>query len=64
MKKEDINLFDIFKSYSYSDVMKLLGNSKDKEEKDFYAALANLILQREQRKIINKEGIALFKNVT
>lgn len=64
MKKEDINLFDIFKSYSYSDVMKLFGNSKDKEEKDFYAALANLILQREQRKIINKEGIALFKNVT
>lgn len=54
MKKEDINLFDIFKSYSYSDVMKLLGNSKDKEEKDFYAALANLILQREQRKIIDK----------
>ncbi|WP_194191587.1 hypothetical protein [Clostridium chrysemydis] len=54
MKKEDINLFDIFKSYSYSDVMELLGNLKDKEEKDFYAALVNFILQREQRKIIDK----------
>ncbi|MEW9094663.1 MAG: hypothetical protein AB2417_06225 [Clostridiaceae bacterium] len=51
-KKE--NLYDIFLNYSYSDVMKLFYKAKTKEEQDFYANLSNMILQREQMKVIGK----------
>lgn len=54
MEKKDNNLYDIFISYSYSDIMELLQNSKTKEEQDFYANLSNIILQREQMKVIGK----------
>lgn len=54
MENNDINLYDIFKKYSYKDVMKLFQDSKTKEEQDFYANLSNIILQREQMKVIGK----------
>lgn len=54
MKNKDIDLYDIFKRYSYNDIMKLFQSSKTKEEQDFYANLCNLILQREQMKVIGK----------
>ena len=50
MENKDINLYDIFTRYSY----KLLQSSKSKEEQDFYANLSNIILQREQMKVIGK----------
>ena len=49
------NLYDIFLGYSYSDVMKLFRNAKTKEEQDFYINLSNIILQREQAKVIGKK---------
>lgn len=54
MDKKDINLYDIFINYSYSELMILLQKAKTKEEQDFYANLCNMLLQREQMKIIGK----------
>ena len=54
MENKEKNLYDIFLSYSYSDVMKLFQSAKTKEEKDFYANLSNMILQREQMKVIGR----------
>lgn len=54
MENMDINLYDIFTRYSYNDIMKLLQSSKTKEEQEFYANLCNMILQREQMKVIGK----------
>ncbi|MGL4874226.1 MAG: hypothetical protein ACRC30_06205 [Clostridium sp.] len=51
---KNINLYDAFMKYSYGDIMELLQNSKTKEEQDFYANLSNMILQREQMKVIGK----------
>lgn len=52
MENKNESLYDIFIKYSYADIIKLLENSKTKEEQDFYANLSNIILQREQRKVI------------
>ena len=52
MENKNDSLYDSFIKYSYSYIMKLLENSKTKEEQDFYANLSNIILQREQRKFI------------
>lgn len=49
------DLYKIFLSYDYEDLLGLFKKSQTKEEKDFYMSLANLVLQREQRKIIGKE---------
>ncbi|MBS5928308.1 MAG: hypothetical protein KIC66_14695 [Clostridium sp.] len=54
MGEKDINLYDIFSKYSYTDIMRLFQDSKTKEERDFYANLSNYILQREQMKVIGK----------
>lgn len=54
MENKDINLYDVFINYSYNDIMKLFEKSKTKEEQDFYVNLANIILQREQMKVIGK----------
>ncbi|SHH91576.1 hypothetical protein [Clostridium intestinale] len=54
MENKDINLYDIFMNYTYNDIMKLFDKSKTKEEQDFYANLGNMILQREQIKVIGK----------
>ncbi|MBU3203618.1 hypothetical protein [Clostridium algidicarnis] len=54
MENKDINLYDIFTRYSYNDIMKLLQSLKTKEEQEFYANLCNMILQREQMKVIGK----------
>lgn len=54
MKNKDINLYDIFLNYSYNDVMRLFEKAKTKEEQDFYVNLSNMILQREQKKVIGK----------
>lgn len=54
MEKNEVNLYDIFMSYSYSQIKDLFKKAKTKEEKDFYMNLANMILQREQAKVIGK----------
>ena len=50
----EINLYDIFLKYSYSDLKEMFKVSKSKEEKDFYMTLANMVLQKEQAKVIGK----------
>ena len=44
----------INKKYSYSQVQKLLKEAKTKDEQDFYMALSNIVLQKQQSKIIGK----------
>ena len=51
---KEINLYDIFLKYSYSDLKEMFKFSKSKEEKDFYMTLANMVLQKEQAKVIGK----------
>ena len=54
MGKKEINLYDVFMNYSYSEIKDLFKKAKTKEEKDFYMTLANIMLQREQAKVTSK----------
>lgn len=54
MANKDINLYDIFINYSYSKLKELFKNAKTKEEQDFYMTLSNLVLQKEQAKVISE----------
>lgn len=54
MENKDNNLYDIFLKYSYSQLKNLFKNAKTKEEQDFYMTLSNLVLQKEQAKVISK----------
>lgn len=54
MEKNKEKLYDIFLSYSYSELMALFKNAKSKEQQDFYVTLSNIVLQREQAKVIGK----------
>ena len=54
MNKEDINLYDMFINYSYSELKDKFKRAKTKDEQDFYMALSNLVLQKEQAKVIGK----------
>lgn len=54
MGNEKDKLYDIFLNYSYSQLKDLFKNAKTKEEQDFYMALSNIVLQREQAKVIGK----------
>ena len=49
---DNINLYDIFKQYSYSDLKEMFKTAKTKEEQDFYITLANIVLQKQQLKVI------------
>jgi len=54
MGNNDINLYEIFTNYSYSQLKELFKNAKTKEEQDFYMTLSNLVLQKEQAKVIGE----------
>ena len=54
MDNKDVNLYDIFMKYSYSELKELFKNAKTKEEQDFYMTLSNLVLKKEQAKVIGK----------
>ncbi|MDU1412600.1 MAG: hypothetical protein E6929_07260 [Clostridium sp.] len=54
MENKDNNLYDIFVNYSYSELKDLFKKAKTKEEQDFYMTLSNLVLQKEQAKVIGK----------
>ena len=54
MVNKDINLYDIFINYSYSQLKEFFRNAKTKEEQDFYMALSNLVLQKEQTRVIGE----------
>ena len=54
MENKEIYLYDIFQRYSYSQLKQLFKDSKTKDEQDFYMALSNILLQKQQSKIIGK----------
>lgn len=54
MEDKNNSLYDIFLNYSYSQLKELFKKAEIKEEKNFYMTLANLVLQKEQEKVIGK----------
>lgn len=48
------SLYDIFLNYSYDELMDMFMSAKSKEEQDFYIKLADMVLQREQKKVIGE----------
>ena len=54
MENNENNLYDIFIKYSYSQLKALFKNAKTKEEQDFYMTLSNIVLQRQQEKVIGR----------
>ncbi|NFH89682.1 hypothetical protein FDA33_05610 [Clostridium botulinum] len=52
MENKDNSLYENFLNYSYSELKDLFKNAKTKEEQDFYMTLSNLVLQKEQAKVI------------
>lgn len=51
---EQNSLYEQFLKYSYTDFMELFKKVKIKDEQDFYIVLSNLVLQREQERVIGK----------
>lgn len=51
---EKSKLYHQFLQYSYKDLKELFKKAKTKEEQDFYIALANIVLQKEQERIISE----------
>ncbi|WP_297520253.1 hypothetical protein [uncultured Clostridium sp.] len=54
MLDKRVELYDLFLSYTYKDVMELLRKANSKEEKDFYAKVSDIILQREQERVMGE----------
>ena len=52
---EQNNLYEQFLGYSYKDLKELFKKAKTKEEQDFYISLSDLVLQKEQQRVIGKE---------
>ncbi len=51
---EQNNLYEQFLRYSYKDLNELFKKAKTKEEQDFYIALSDMVLQKEQERVIGK----------
>lgn len=49
------DLYNQFLKYSYKELKELFKKSKTKEEQDFYMTLSNIVLQREQEKVVGKQ---------
>jgi hypothetical protein len=52
---EQKNLYEQFLKYSYYDLKELFKKAKTKEEKDFYIILSDMVLQKEQERVIGGE---------
>ena len=52
--KSNFNLYNQFLKYSYSELKGLFNEAKTKEEQNFYMSMADLVLQREQRRVIKE----------
>lgn len=49
------NLYEQFLTYSYYDLKELFKKAKTKEEQDFYITLSDIVLQKEQKKVVGKK---------
>lgn len=54
MNKDDVDLYDVLIKYSYSELKEKFHRATTKDEQDFYIVLSNLVLQREQAKVVGK----------
>lgn len=54
MEDKKNSLYDIFLNYSYSQLKQMLKKAETEDEKNFYMTLANLVLQKEQEKVIGE----------
>lgn len=54
MENNNETLYDIFVNYSYSQLKNLFKNAKTDDERNFYMTLSNIVLQKEQEKVIGK----------
>lgn len=52
MEDKKNSLYDIFLNYSYSQLKQMFKKAKTENEKNFYMTLANMVLQKEQEKVI------------
>ncbi|MFW2490266.1 hypothetical protein ACN077_17130 [Clostridium chromiireducens] len=55
INKKNNNLYEQFLKYSYADLKELFKKAKTKDEQDFYIALSEIVLQREQERVIGKD---------
>lgn len=55
INEQNNNLYDQFLKYSYADLKELFKKAKTKEEQDFYIALSDLVLQREQERVLGEK---------
>lgn len=53
MNKQN-NLYDQFLTYSYYDLKELLKKVETKEEQDFYITLSDMVLQKQQKKVMGE----------
>jgi len=53
-RNEQNNLYEQFLKYSYKDLKELFKKAKTKEEQDFYIALSDIVIQKEQERVIGK----------
>lgn len=51
---EQNNLYEQFLKYSYKDLKELFKKAETKEEQDFYIALSDIVIQKEQERVIGK----------
>lgn len=49
------NLYEQFLKYSYEELQELFKKAKTKEEKDFYITLSDILLQKEQERVIGEK---------
>lgn len=49
------NLYNEFLKYEYNELQELFKMARSKEEQDFYMALCNFKLQKEQKKVIGND---------
>ncbi|SFC49217.1 hypothetical protein [Clostridium uliginosum] len=52
---EQNNLYDQFLRCSYYDLKNLFKEAKTKEEQDFYITLSDMVLQKEQERVIGEK---------
>lgn len=57
INEKNNNLYEQFLKYSYANLKELFKKAKTKEEQDFYISLSDLVLQREQERVLGKNNI-------
>ncbi|SHI03067.1 hypothetical protein [Clostridium grantii] len=49
------DLYEQFLKYSYYDLKEMFKKAKTKEEKDFYIALSDIVIQKKQERVIGEK---------